>query len=164
MIRLGIFLIVVGTVVGFGSMAVILGTDEAIPILEPLFCDDNDTLIRETRADFEGEIIDYYCVDDDGGERTNVAGKLFLVIFGLIGILPIGAFMTVFGTMRKTKQEAQENLQKYGVPIQSGGVTVQSDNPLQDKLRQLQEAYDAGLIDRAEYDSRKKLLLDNFVE
>ena len=41
---------------------------------------------------------------------------------------------------------------------------VQSDSSLQDKLGQLQEAYDAGLIDRTEYDARKKELLDNFVD
>ena len=117
MIRLGIFLIIFGVFVGFGSMVVVLATDMAIPILEPLFCPENDTLIRETTSTFEGESIQYFCVDDDGGARTNVDGKLFLVIFGLIGLFPIGILLTVWGAMRAAKRVTQEYIHEYGVPI-----------------------------------------------
>ena len=188
MAQLGCLLLILSLVLGVGGIIAVVATDVAIPILEPLFCEENDTLIRTTRPTYEGESINYYCVDDDGGAQTSVDGKLFLVVLGLLAPLPLGIILMVAGSVRQTKRTVQDNLQRYGVPITSGGVTVQSyttssgdlsdfdemlgplmekakrvnvnnQMTLKEKLSQLQDAYDAGLIDRAEFDARKDQIL-----
>jgi len=187
MAQLGCLILIIGIIVGVGGVIAILATDVGTPVLESLFCPENDSLIRESTPTYDGESIRFYCVDDDGGARTNIDGQVILLAFGLLAAIPVGILMMVVGSVRQAKNVMQNNLQQYGVPGVQSYTTTSSDlsdfnemlgplmakarrvnasnqMTLKEKLGQLQEAYDAGLIDRAEFDLRKELILDELVE
>lgn len=190
---LGLAFSIILVVVG---MILVLGTDVAVPFLEPIFCPENDTLIRETSPSYDddgsGENVDYYCIDDDGGARTNMGGQLMLVVFALFAPMIFFILLLTLGGGNKTRQQAMQMLQNYAST--TDGSTVDLRNmpnadknailqeilgaqmtkleqmqpnqqlTLKQKLLQLRDAYDEGLIDGNEYERRKEAILDDLIE
>lgn len=184
MLNLGCFLLPVSIILIVVGMILVLATDVAIPVLEPLFCSEEETLIRTSTANYEGgQNINYYCVDDVTGDRTSMDGQLFLVIGALFAPMILSILFLVIGGTRQSTNMAQTLIQQQASQMgRATGATpdftsmtpkemmawmgtVKNIQPaqelsLKDKLQQLRDAYDEGLIDRAEFDKRKDALLD----
>jgi len=96
----GIVLLVIGLFIGIPIGIILLSTDHAIPVLEPLFCDDNDALIRVTETGEDTKIVDYYCVDDDGGAQISKTGLMWLIIILFVLTMPVGIVLFAIGQSR----------------------------------------------------------------
>jgi len=174
MYRLGLVLFVIGLVGAMLIWSLIVSDDAGVSTIEPVLCSGNDILVRVNDSTPRSlEIIRFYCVNDDGGERSEVSNLIYMAM-GLMAVVAIiGLVMALIGRARQRRTQLpqawiQGNM-VGGQPINVQSMMTQqgshdNNSKLQEKLAQLKESYDAGLIDRFEYDSRKKLLLDNFVE
>jgi len=184
MAQLGCLIVIIGIIVGVGGVIAMLTTDVGIPVLEVLFCPENDTLIRETTPTFQNESVRFYCVDD-GGARTSINSRVIFLALGLVAVIPVGLLMMVIGGLRQPEKMRPEDFKNSGMTIRSytvrnslsdfddmlgplmekaRRVNASNQMTLKEKLGQLQEAYDEGLIDLAEFEKRKVLILDELVE
>lgn len=198
MFKLGWLLFVIGMIVGMAGAFYMAGSEDALPLLEGYFCQDNETLIRTSTATYDGDSINFYCEKNDGGARTSADGKFFLalgiVFLPLIISIPL-IFIGGFRSAKRTQQQVLSGLggQSFTYTDGSGQVFVRSGKvptgdftdvnsminavmsgaqglnnsqklTLKQKLEQLQEAYDSGLINYDELQIRKDRVLDEIAE
>lgn len=144
-------------------------------ILQSVFCKEGEAVERDQyqTRDSEGTSysMDLYCIGEEG--RRDVTGQWFLV--GMLGFMApflIGLFAFIFGVNRGVRRVTINrdsdvlgggstlDLSSFmspsqPVPSSSGGI-----KSLTDKLKQIQDARDAGLITSEEYDRLRQEILD----
>ncbi|MBN1967396.1 MAG: SHOCT domain-containing protein, partial [Anaerolineae bacterium] len=144
----------------------------------PLLCDSGEQAVQESRtqSDLRGTVhsVELYCESEDGARR-DVSGGLF--VLGAIGFsVPfVGGLLLSMVSLggiarRKTRQmmqDPQAALAQLGIaatPSTPRGVPgMAASGTLADKLRQLEQARDQGLITVEEYErARQGLLNGNF--
>ncbi len=186
--RLGVLLIFLSVVVMIGGLVVpmfpemdSLGT---VSLLETLLCGSGEKLEREqfnysVAPGESGVSTTLYCVGYE--QREEVTGTwIVLVIAGFMIPFFIGLMMTIGGTARRSGRlvtQASGGL----VDIQMGtipkvkvsgmdlsdfintamtGTRVEDGGSLKDRLKELKEAHDAGLISEEEYTRLRQEILD----
>jgi hypothetical protein len=140
-------------------------------------------------SDFRGSgtNLNFYCVDAEGVSR-DVTGKIIIPIIAFACMIPLLIILIVVRVVTRTVRRTvgplmqatdlagiQDQLQNYAnrqsgasvmsasssSPISGMKTDVEDDDvSLTDKLKQLQQAYTMGLISEAEFEKRKKSLLD----
>jgi hypothetical protein len=134
-------------------------------IYEPLLCPEGSEIGTDTatQTDLRGTVTAFYlvCTGPDG-KRDDVTGKLFI---GLCGAPLIGGLLLVLGLSGGGKQPTPTTYVTTGTPIDtispSPRPRVSGGSSLSDRLRELEAAYDEGLLTRDEYEEQKQRLLDN---
>lgn len=194
MFKLGCFGIILSIFLIAGGAFLLISEEVGGPIIEDLFCPENDTFVRTSRpAQDGGENINFYCRDDDGGALNNIDGQVLLLIFAPLGVLALSIVFTAIGGSRRATKAQQTFLQNYTLPTgnniqaKSYSYTANINDPelkailgplitqaqqvqpnqqltLKEKLLQLRDAHDEGLIDSVEYERRKEAILDELIE
>jgi hypothetical protein len=188
--KLGVLLMVISFAALAFMLAPIFLTDPQpiLNILEPILCEPSDTLSVEilVTQDFDGTGYTpiYDCMRPD--ETTyNVTDKSF-IIGAAVFVIPflIGLFTSIRIFNRNMRGTVASGTPVYmsGTPISSGMVSPQPyaspppsqtynfDAPpsaptnleLTNRLKQLRDAYDAGMITQAEYERTRSDLLKDF--
>lgn len=173
MMRIGIVSLILSIGLVVAGFILILATDTMLEPLSTILCPTNQTLSRETSS-FRGETdVTFYCVNDDGVHQNEVTGWVVLMMFGLFIPMVISILLVVVAGVGKTRRAVEVVAGSYGAredvldPLanQARHVNVGVGEPtLQNKLQQLKDAYEAGLINKWEYDDRKEQILDEFTE
>ena len=199
MFRFGWILFMFGMFFGIGGSIYLSVSDNALPLMETYFCEEDETLIRTSRQTYNGESINFYCEHEDGGVRRSVDDKFFLAIGVLLVPLMISLIFIIWGGINLAQRQQKNTMQQafgqnspYIDP--NGNIYVKSSSAsvgdatdvdaviraftqqsstnlssvqtltLKQKLEQLQEAYDAGLITYFEFNERKDRVLDEIAE
>ncbi|MFN8371879.1 MAG: SHOCT domain-containing protein [Anaerolineae bacterium] len=177
MARLGCLLMIVAMVALCGLVVIPVlppfAENETIDnLLAPLICQPEETIERDQYSTRDREGTSYsmnvYCVDKDG-DRRDETGRWFL--FSLGGFLApflIGLFMLIGGANRGMRQfstgDGGTTLSPTGVPINYVGTpSPKAGQSLSERLKQLDEARNQGLISADEYDRMRKEILDKGV-
>lgn len=145
-------------------------------VLETVFCQEGETVERDQyqTRDSEGTSysMDLYCIGEQG--RRDVTGQWFLVgILGFMAPFLIGLFAFIFGVNRGVRRTVTINrdtdvlgggstvdLSSFMSPSQPAPSSSRGGKSLTDKLKQIQDARDAGLITSEEYDRLRQEILD----
>jgi hypothetical protein len=95
------------------------------------------------------------CVDSAGRERSVQDPYMLYMVASFIVPFLLGLFMTMFGAARGAAS-------KVSAPGGSGSPSLfgGASNPMTVRLRDLKTAYDSGLITAAEYDAKRRDILD----
>ncbi|MBZ0285366.1 MAG: SHOCT domain-containing protein [Anaerolineae bacterium] len=180
MARFGCLLMIVSFVVLCGLVVLpvipfLEDTKAFDDLLQPLFCQKGETVVREqyqtTDRDGTSYSMDVYCVSEEG--RRDVTAQWFLVgIVGFTAPFLIGLFAFIFGVNRGVRRVTvggdtdilgggrTVDLSSFMSPSQAATSSSGSSKSLSDKLKQIQEARDAGLITVDEYDRLRREILD----
>lgn len=152
-------------------------------LLQSVFCQEGETVLRDQyqTTDSEGTSysMDLYCIDREG-QRRDVTAQWFLVgIVGFTAPFLIGLFAFIFGVNRGVRRTI--TVTRNNADVLGGGSTIDLSSflsPTQtpqtssfstsgggnksftEKLKQIQEARDAGLITAEEYDRLRQEILD----
>ena len=186
---LSIFFVVIGAIF-------IIGSEDAIDILDPYICGDNEDLIRTSTPTGRPneQSIGFYCQKEDGGELVNADGKMMLAFGALFIPMLFSILLMIIGSARGSNDDTQaEALQRkfaerfgnttattYSISTSTNthdidaviatvldsvkGVNSTQQLTLKEKLEQLKEAYDAGIISYEEFELRKDRVLDDIAE
>lgn len=182
MARLGCLLTIFSFVwlCGFTILPVLpftASTPEIDRYLTPLLCEPGETLNRnQSSYSYRPGSISFTmhpeCVNSEGQERS-VKDRFILLGVGvyLATFLP-GLFLFIAGITRATRKMVTQTMSDNGInirvfslddgTIQPGAVQT-STASLTDRLRQLEEARDNGLISDEEYDRLRQEILDSLV-
>lgn len=139
--------------------------------LQPLLCQQGETVRRDqySYTDFEGTSysMNVYCMGDDEVER-DVSTRWFVI--GMVAFLApflIGLFTFIFGVNRYTRNRVATlttpsiGNTDWGSGVMSVNTVASSSKPtLTERLKELQEARDAGLISAIEFDRARQQILD----
>lgn len=135
--------------------------------MQPLLCQPGETVRREQYSyrDYDGTAysMNVYCIGDDRVER-DVSARWFVIgMVAFLGPFLIGLLTFIFGVNRNagkhvtTLTTATIGNTDWG----SGVVSVNTAKPtLTQRLKELQEARDAGLISAIEFDRARQQILD----
>ena len=140
--------------------------------MQPLLCQPGETVRREQYSyrDYEGTSysMNVYCIGDDEVER-DVSARWF--IMGAVAFtVPflIGLFMFIYGVNRYTKNRvatlttASIGNIDWGSGVMSANTGSSGAKPtLTQRLKELQDARDAGLITAIEFDRARQQILDS---
>jgi hypothetical protein len=177
MTKFGCLLIILGIVSLLAIVVVpvlpFLNDNPAIDnFLQPLLCQPGETVRREQYSyrDYEGTSysMNVYCLGDDEVER-DVSTRWFIV--GTVAFLVpflIGLFAAIYG-MNRNIRNSVSTLATPSIGNRDWGSGVMSVNPagsssrptLTQRLKELQEARDAGLISAIEFDRARQQILDS---
>ena len=186
---LSIFFVVIGAIF-------IIGSEDAVDILDPYICGDNEDLVRTSTPTGRPneQSIGFYCEKEDGGERVSADGKMMLAFGALFIPMLFSILLMIIGSARGANDNMQADALQAQFAEQFGNSTATTysiststnthdvdaviatvlDNfkevnstqqlTLKEKLEQLREAYDAGLISYEEFELRKDRVLDEIAE
>lgn len=184
---LGIMLSVAALIVIFVLPSVITDNDGLNRLMGSIFCGDAEAYVNEsqsysTRPGSTTYTLQAGCQKPDNVIQ-DVSMQQGLLGFGVfvIGLLG-GIGLIIFSSVRTTTKRLKSALNVNGVsltdlsnalsqrPTTSGATASYSERKpkpkneetLAEKLRQLEESYEAHLINKEEYDDARKRLLDNF--
>jgi hypothetical protein len=181
MAKMGCLLIILSTValcviVVIPVLPFLNNSPEIDRFMQPLLCQPGETVRREQYSyqDFEGTAysMNVYCVNNDEVER-DVSARWF--IMGAVAFtVPflIGLFMFIYGVNRYSKNRvatlttaslgntgwAMPQSSMMSVNTTSSGVGKAT---LTQRLKELQDARDAGLISSIEFDKARQQILDS---
>lgn len=143
-------------------------------VLQPLLCGAGETLRRDQYSTSyrPGEVrfsMEVYCVDGDNRERDATGQWIGLSIIAFTAPFMIGILLFIFGLFRTARRSADrltaglsQGLGAAGLnasPAQ--GIVGAANNPtLTQRLKELQEARDAGLITEDEFQQKRRELVD----
>ncbi len=144
-------------------------------VLQPLMCESGETLQREqySRSDTRGTSysMEVFCVKNNELKR-DVTGRWTLVgVGGFLAPFLIGLafFLTgvIRGTAKLTGQVVTSSLAGSGITIKTAGTGSAFTFPtgstsLADRLKQVEEAQQAGLISLEEYQRLRNEILKDF--
>lgn len=193
MIKFGLVLLIFGIPFAVIGAIALISSDALLTYVEPVICEENETLTRTARSTGRPneEVINFYCRKDDGGELVP-ANNEFMLVFGAL-FLPIALaiLLIIVGSVRSrnentfTLNEVSHTQWTVDQPVHYKVTTSTSTQDvdtiiqtilsslktsgtkqltLKEKLQQLKEAYDAGLITYAEFELRKDRILDEIAE
>jgi len=171
--------------VGFAVLLFIGGlfADPVLALFQPIFCPADSTIsaVRTTysRPGETSTTVDFYCTDREG-RITDVSAQANLAMFGsfLLGTfvvpfaLSAGSRRRKLAAMRDTAGSGDDlgddQIQAIdgGYRMKSGGggsgTGGDDDEGLVEKLEELQQALDAGLITQTEFDRKRQQIIDSF--
>lgn len=134
-------------------------------IYEPLICPEGSELVTETtvQQDLRGTVIGFTPIcTSPNGESVDVTGKMFI---GFCGAPLIGGLLLVLGMSGGGKQPTPTTYVTTGMPVDtispSPRPRVSGGSSLSERLKELEAAYDEGLLTRDEYEEQRQRLLDN---
>ena len=190
-VRVSIGILLIFAAVGFLLFSLIPAmTDDSqfvLDIFEPIYCGAGEQLSAERvvgrTSDGGVGMTAYYTCMRPNESTYDATGKMFLITGGVFtALLLLGIALLVFA-----RRSADSAVYAGGAPVRYVTVSVQdasggapasapedlfdlplNANPpaaapdLQEKLRQLQEAYDHQLISRDEYDRKRTEILSEF--
>jgi hypothetical protein len=148
-----------------------------LTVAQPLLCPDGQiTSQNESRTDNSGTMTTYYarCVSSTGEVRPLDQFQTLAATTGLLCIpmiIIVGIPLALL--MRPAKVEDALGAGVFGsgqiqpnpaLQRQPGSMPDANQTNLNAKLKQLEEAYRAGLITDAEYNQRRKEILDHFTQ
>jgi hypothetical protein len=140
--------------------------------LQPILCQPGETVRRDQYSTTDNDGTSYsmnvYCLGDDEVER-DVTDRWFLI--GLVAFLApflVGLFALIFGVQRNAVKSAVNTASgSAGWAVPGSGVmsvntgSTGKNASLTQRLKELQEARDAGLISAVEYDRMRQQILDS---
>lgn len=160
MARLGCLLMVVAMVLLFAIIVI-----PVLPFVEnnatidgyltPLMCRPNERIERDLYSGSSRQggttfSMGVYCIDNENQRRDETGRWMMIGTLGFILPFLIGIFTyTGGGGTSKATHTATPHL-----------VVTQDDESLSDKLREIKQAHDAGLISSEEYQSLRQKILD----
>jgi hypothetical protein len=122
MIRTGIFGLISSIALIIAAFIVVLGSDLAVETLQPIFCSENETLLRETlKTGPNSTEIKYYCANSDRTVLNEVTGYIVLVLCASFIPMTIFILMIARGASRRVKQMALESV----TPLVGQGLSAQ---------------------------------------
>lgn len=145
--------------------------------LTPLLCQPEETIERDqyserARGGGTSYSMDVYCIDKDG-DRRNETGRWALLGGGGFTIpFLIGLFVLIAGTNRSARNSAPTLMTtgtpvNFGTPSNYGTSASFGSSPapsagrtLSERLKQIDDARNQGLITADEYDRLRKEILD----
>lgn len=175
---MGRLLIILGTALIIAAVALIIMvfSVEDIPIVQEtlagLYCEPNEIITHASVLRFGGteNADDLYFCDNNEGEEREITGQIMLTAGGVF-IVPflLGLLMTMYGAWSTQKNFSNKALSVTGHEIykMKGGSLSQpvdfskNTSNLADRLQQLDEARQQGLISKAEYDRTRQSILDS---
>jgi hypothetical protein len=146
-------------------------------IHQAVFCRDGETIAYETYSRSYGagrteSSTQYFCEDVEGFQRDVTGIVMTVGIVGFTLALLMGillSIMSVAAGQRKAvavlMEQRKASFQRYGGSSLGDGTTVgfdDDDKGLDERLAELQRAYEQRLITREEYDKLRAEILHNF--
>jgi hypothetical protein len=183
MARLGCLLMIIAMVALFAIIVIPVlppteNMSEVDDLLEPLLCEPGQEIERElySQTDFDGTgySMNVSCIDNEG-QRTDATGRWVLVgVLAFTAPFLIGLFGLIGGFTRMASKAAANaqstvmsgaGIEKF-VSVSTSGAspmmaTSGSGRSLSERLQEIQQAMDAGLISEGEYERLRKEVLDN---
>ncbi len=147
------------------AQALLLGAfllPDVLTPLAPLYCHAGETLTQHTFTfSIPGEsstTFYYHCADAEGVETADVSDQVTWSVLGAFMLIEFtGIGLTMFGSRRKRDRDfADEPRASKGWRPPKGSATL----TLAERLHQLQEAHNEGLIDDEEYGRLRREALD----
>ena len=177
MVRFGCFMIVlaIAALMVIIVLPVIppLGDNTTIDqFLQPLICQPGETIQRDlySQSTYDGTSfsMDVYCVDQEGAQRDETGRWTLVGAAGFVLPFLIGLFAVISGSNRNAaKQVAQmtASLNAAGVAPTRQPWATSSEPPhpatLTQRLKELQDAHEAGLLTALEYERTRQKILDS---
>ncbi|MBI1259176.1 MAG: hypothetical protein GC204_17030 [Chloroflexi bacterium] len=151
MVRLGIGVILLAIVLLIGALLL----PNVLTPLTPLYCHAGETLIQRTFTfSIPGESTTsfyYHCADSSGVERADVSSQVTWSILGVFMLIEFtGVALTAIGSQRKLRRTLADS-DETGSTLPKRLRQSKPGMTLAERLHQLQEAHNAGLIDDDEY-------------
>ncbi len=189
LVALGLIIIFASVIYMLAVMGV-LGESVSGQIMGTILCEDNETF-SQRYGTYRGSIEDvpafFLCSDSEGIERNVNGGAIATIVIGFVGLLLTGIILVNIGARRAVKEgfatigidsdsgfsiarntisydtnastdEMREMLQNS---FEVAGKALGVDS-LSDKLQQLDDALNKGLISKSEYEKARRNLLDSF--
>jgi hypothetical protein len=169
-----LLLVILGFVVGIFVAFVPFLVPEVATAMDPFICPGDETVTLRQRPSYRGGVnISFECVGVEGAS-SEPAFIVYLVLFMAWCWIPIVPFILLLlsgGLSLRSRLQSggmiitlPSNLNSGGTPI-GGGNPFGGSNPsnlsLKDRLQQLEDAYNAGLLTREQYDQAKQNVLDS---
>lgn len=138
--------------------------------LTPLLCQPEETILRDqysgpSREGGTSYSMDVYCIDKDG-DRRDETGRWALLGGGAFTIpFLIGLVLLIGGANRNTGNAtptliANGTPVNFGTPASFGTQAPSAGRSLSERLKQIDDARNQGLITAEEYDRLRKEILD----
>lgn len=187
MLRISILGLVLSIALIVVAFIIVLGTDVAIETLQPIFCGENETLLRETYSSGPNSTeVKYYCTNSDRTDFEDVTGLIVVVLCATFIPMTLFILLVVRGATRRVKQMTMPGVsivmgQSSGKPLISGISSTsnydvvqfpgqklrreeQDRAKLRNQLDQLKTMHDAGKISYQEYERIRKRIMDELVK
>ena len=186
---MGRFLFIIGLLLIFVSVGYMIFFISGNEMVGGLICNGDETLEQQHRQTFSGNTggstTDFYCVDEEGESRDVTDTMIIVGAGGFIAIFLPSLLMTIIGgrmmMKRTTKQfinkfvdgqnindisqyqpQSQDDVQAILQQLSAkAGKPAPAQGTLTDRLKQLEDARDDGLLSQAEYDRMRQTILDN---
>ncbi|MBL8165207.1 MAG: SHOCT domain-containing protein [Anaerolineae bacterium] len=182
MARLGCLLLILGMVAlcGLVVLPVLPFTADTQAIdaaLQPLLCNSGETLRRDLYSSSyrPGETsfsMDVTCLDSDNRERDVTGQWMLLSAVAFTAPFLIGLTLFIVGVSRATRRSLVASTTDFNQVLKATGFNMPpaqtpvrtTNNPtLTQRLKELQEARDVGLITEQEFQQKRKELLDKMM-
>lgn len=152
LLGLVVLLFVTGIVVAFLPMFV----PEADAIFQTTLCPSGSEVIRREQSANDGGIRVTYQCEDAQGVRAEPSILPFIVLYSAWCWLPLIPIVVLL-LLPRAKRPETVSIVQTATPISA----ISSGDSLANKLKQLEEAYQAGLLTEAQYQQAKQEVLDN---
>lgn len=147
-------------------------------LLEDLHCRQYEQIEQRSQTTISGTSrstsVYYYCVDLERGERDVSGAVVSMIIIAFLVPFLLGLFMTIFGAARATRNHQRRLVNQMAAapmmvttfttsagPIRPMGQPSGTALPdLAERLEQIEEARDKGLISTTEYNRLRQAILD----
>jgi hypothetical protein len=171
-------LLIVIAVVGLCGLVVIpvlppFAENETIDgLLTPLVCQSGETILRDqysgpSRDGGTSYSMDVYCIDKEGERRDETERWVLLSMAIFTAPFLLGLFMIIGGASRGAAKMATSVMSNTSTPFAGMSTTsyvMPTQQPqggsLSERLKQLDDARNQGLITADEYDQMRKKILD----
>lgn len=189
LVALGLIIIFASVIYMLAVMGV-FGQSVSAQFMGTILCEDNETFSQrygEYRGSIENVPAFFMCTDSEGIERNVNGGAIATIVIGFVGLLLTGIIIVNIGARRAVKEGFATFGDETGTGFHIARSTINYDNntsademreilqssfdvagkalgvdSLSDKLQQLDDALDKGLISKSEYETARQNLLDNF--
>ncbi len=137
-------------------------------LLQTLVCESGEKVVVKTyyTVGDDGNTTEFYCQLEPQLQR-DITGQAVLIIITLFSIpFIMGLSLTIIGSFKgqhKHRERLQNEMMNLGGTFPSSPPTTpeQANQSLTERLRQLEEAYEQGLISQEEYTTTRQIILDS---